>query len=39
VNGGQINILRFDDDIAIVAGSEDDLQNSLNTMAKVFQEK
>jgi ribosome-interacting GTPase 1 len=31
-------MLRFADDIAIVAGSEDDLQNSLNTIEKVFQE-
>jgi threonine dehydratase len=38
VNGEEINMQRFADDIAIVAGSEADLQNSLNTIEKVFQE-
>jgi methyl coenzyme M reductase subunit D len=38
VNGEEINILCFADDIAIVAGSEDDLRNSLNTIEKVFHE-
>jgi hypothetical protein len=38
VNREEINMLRFADDIAIVAGSENDLQNSWNTIEKVFQE-
>jgi GTP-dependent phosphoenolpyruvate carboxykinase len=38
VNGEEINMLLFPDDIAIVAGSKEDLQNSLNTIEKIFQE-
>jgi hypothetical protein len=38
VNGEEINLLRFDNDIAIEAGSEHDLQDLLNTIEKVFQE-
>jgi uncharacterized phage infection (PIP) family protein YhgE len=38
VSGEEINTLRFADDIATAAGSEDDLQSSLNTIEKVFQE-
>jgi hypothetical protein len=38
VNGEEINMIRFADDIAIVAENEGDLQNSLNTIEKVFQE-
>jgi hypothetical protein len=38
VNGEEINMLRFDDDIAIAAGIEADLRNLLITIEKVFQE-
>jgi hypothetical protein len=38
VKGEEINMLRLADDIATEARCEADLQNSLNTIEKVFQE-
>ena len=38
INGDEINMLRFADDIAIIAENQDDLQRSINAMDQALQE-